>query len=267
MNNIEIAKETMNIISNRSYQVSGEMITLPALDFEEVIVYSPERGEELLQEAITEKLQDRLCKICVTNEDSFQAARRYEGAFVMNFANAHNPGGGFLLGANAQEEALCRCSTLYASITSKAASEMYKYNNTHLGMVESDYMLYSPKVCVFRNEKYVLQREPFLASVITIPAPNRFGAAMLASQKLISETMLRRIRIMLKVAVEQGHKNLVLGAWGCGAFGNKPEVVSQYFKTVLVEEEYGKYFDEVCFAIYGSESGKNITAFREIFKG
>ena len=207
-----------------------------------------------------------MCKIHVVNADSFQAARKYDNPFVMNFANAHNPGGGFKLGDNAQEEALCRCSTLYASITSKEASKMYLYNNTHLSMVESDYMLYSPDVCVFRDEQCELLEEPFMASVITLPAPNRFGAAMFATNRDIEETMTRRIRIMFRIAAKNGHKNLVLGAWGCGAFGNKPEDVSNYFKKVLIDEEYGMCFDEVCFAIYGRTDGKNIRVFRERFE-
>ena len=142
------------------------------------------------------------------NADSFQAGRKYKNALVMNFANAHNPGGGFKLGANAQEEALCRCSTLYASITSKKASEMYIYNNTHISRVESDYMLISPNVCVFRDEKYDLLETPVVMGVITLPAPNRYGAALLADDELIEETFVRRIRIMhLRLG------NLKLGQW------------------------------------------------------
>ena len=70
---------------------------------------------------------------------------------------------------------------------------------------------------------------------------------------------------MCRAAIEQGYKTMVLGAWGCGAFGNKPEKVSEYFKQVLIDEGHGNYFDEICFAIYGSEDGKNITAFRDTF--
>ena len=87
-------------------------------------------------------------------------------------------------------------------------------------------MILSPNVCVFRNEQCELLEQPFLAAVITAPAPNRYGAALLTSQKTISETMLGRIRIMLRIAVNHGYKNLVLGAWGCGAFGNNPDDVS-----------------------------------------
>ena len=265
MNLIQIAKETIRISQEETYQADGLTITFPKANYDNVLVISPKMGEDLLAWDLSEKYQDKACDFEVCNADSYQAARRFERPMVMNFANAHNPGGGFLLGATAQEEALCRCSTLFASIHSREASEMYRFNNAHLHSVESDYMLLSPEVLVFRNEKCELLTEPFQVSVITIPAPNRHGAALLASSNLIKETMLRRIRIMLRVAARQGYRNLVLGAWGCGAFGNHPKDVSAYFKQVLVDEEYGRCFDKVCFAIYGKEDGRNITAFREQF--
>ena len=211
-------------------------------------------------------------KISVTKEGSFQAAMRLASMnpeakiAVMNFANAHRAGGGFELGANAQEEALCRCSTLFASISSAEAKEMYRYNNSHISAVESDYMLLSPEVCVFRDAEGQLMEDNFTAAVITVPAPNKRGAAMFATSKLISETFIRRIRIMLAIAIENGYRNLVLGAWGCGAFGNKPESVAEYFRQVLIDDGYGKCFDNVCFAIYGRTDSRNFTAFNDVFR-
>ena len=266
MNNIAIANETLKITKERKYSINGQEISLPDMDFEEVLVISPEDGNALQNQDISAQRRNDFCKINIINADSFQAGRLYENALVMNFANAHNPGGGFRMGANAQEEALCRCSTLYASITSKKASEMYKYNNTHASKVESDYMLISPNVAVFRDEQYEFLDTPVVMGVVTVPAPNRYGAALLASKKLIEETFIRRIRIMLAAAVKYGYKNLVLGAWGCGAFGNKPEDVAGYFRQIIIDEEYGKCFDEICFAIYGKENGHNITSFRKVFE-
>ena len=268
MNNIEVAKQTIQIIKDRQYKVSDKVVHLPDYDYESVIVYSPDLGVQVvnkISKELSEK-SDKLCKITISTEDSLQAARRYDNVLVMNFANAHNPGGGFKLGANAQEEALCRCSTLYASITSDNAQEMYHFNNTHLSKVESDYMLLSPDVCVFRDERCELIKAPKMVAVITLPAPNKRGAAFFASPDTIEETMLRRIRIMFSIAADRGYKNLVLGAWGCGVFGNKPEDVSRYFQMILFDEGYGRFFDEVCFAIYGSEDGKNISAFRKVFE-
>ena len=265
MGAIGIVKETLDIIKDKQYIVNDEVVTLPQENFEAVEVYSPEKGAELLDWDMSVAQREKQCEVSVVNEESFQAARRFSNPFVMNFANAHTPGGGFLLGANAQEEALCRCSTLYVSISSKEASEMYKYNNSHLSNVESDYMLLSPQVYVFRDEKYNLLETPVKVAVITIPAPNRFGAAMFASGQKIEETMLRRIRIMLRIAVQKDYKNLVLGAWGCGAFGNDANAVAGYFKQVLVDEGYGRCFEHVCFAVYGKQDGRNINAFRKVW--
>lgn len=263
MNNISVANETIKITAEGFYEVGGKRIELPKKDFTAVEVWSPESGEKLVNETVIP--EGDMCSITVTTEDSFAAASRFDNAFVMNFANAHKAGGGFRLGANAQEEALCRCSTLYASINSDKAGEMYKYNNTHLSATESDYMLYSPDVCVFRGAGCMLTEEHFMSAVITVPAPNRRGAALFASGKKIAETMTRRIRIMLAIAAKHGHKDIILGAWGCGAFGNKPDDVSEYFRKVLIDEGYGKLFDNVCFAIYGKEDGRNYLSFKKTF--
>ena len=265
MNNIAVGMETLRIISEGKYQAGGREVVLPELDYQKAVVISPEEGQRLMEAGIEAYRKEKRCRIVIKNADSFEAGRCYENALVMNFANAHNPGGGFKIGATAQEESLCRCSTLYASITSKEASEMYHYNNTHLSSVESDYMLISPNVAVIRGEGYRLLEEPAILGVITAPAPNRRGAAVAASKKVIRETFLRRIRILLLAAMKHGYRNLVLGAWGCGAFGNPPKEVAGYFKTVIIDEGYGNCFDEICFAIYGKEDGRNITAFREEF--
>ena len=266
MNNISVAQETIRITAERKYTLNGAVVALPDVDLAEVKVMSPEEGQKLLEIDMSPFASDSMCRITINNKDSFEAGRAYENPLVMNFANAHNPGGGFKLGANAQEEALCRCSTLYASITSEAAGVMYRYNNTHVSRVESDYFLISPNVVVFRDKDLSLLDAPVVMGVVTIPAPNRRGAAMLATAKQVEETFTRRIRLLLRAAATLGYKNLVLGAWGCGAFGNRPDEVASYFRRVIVDEGLGRAFDEICFAIYGSEDGKNITAFRKCFE-
>lgn len=264
MNYISIAKETKRITKEGKYEINGTTIYLPNQDYTDVKVYSPEMGGRLLSGHVPD-VANAANHIKIVAQDSFRAAGSFDNPLVMNFANAHKPGGGFEMGATAQEEALCRCSTLFASISSEKAQEMYRYNNSHISRVESDYMLLS-KVCVFRNEKCELLKEPFMAGVITVPAPNRIGLAALASEKRIEQAMQRRIRIMLLIAKEQGYKTVVLGAWGCGAFHNDASKVAGYFKRVLIDEGYAGYFEHICFAIYGSEDGKNITAFRKRFE-
>ena len=266
MNNIRIANQTIKITREGCYQLDGKSVEFPKKDLTAVKVISPEDGEKLLSEDISGFFGDRSCEIEVTAESSFAAAARLSRPMVMNFANAHSAGGGFRMGATTQEEALCRCSTLYASITSQKSKEMYIYNNTHISRVESDYMLFSPDVLVFRKDSGELMEEPFEVSVMTLPAPNLRGAALFASKEMVSNTMLRRIRIMLRAAAKNGCRELVLGAWGCGAFGNDPNVVAGHFRTALLDDGLGRCFDKVVFAIYGRTDGKNITAFKNVFK-
>lgn len=262
---IQAARETMAITKAGRYVWMGDEKVLPEGDYGAVEVVSPECGAELLGRDFSGVFREKMCRIEVTGEDSFQAASRFGRALVLNFANAHHPGGGFLLGARAQEEALCRASTLYASISSEKAKEMYRHNNTHLSAVESDYMLLSPDVCVFRDVDGEPLERPFMAAVVTVPAPNRRGAALFASEERIRETFLRRIRIILRLAADRGYRDLVLGAWGCGAFGNAPAMVAECFRTALMEDGFGRAFDTVVFAVYGKPDGPNLVTFREIF--
>ena len=265
INDIEIASKTVKITAAGKYELGGRTVHLPKLDYSKTIVCSPEEGELLLHRKPPKQPTGELCRIIVTTEDSFRAASRYNEPLVMNFANAFNPGGGFWLGARAQEEALCRCSTLYSSLISESAAAMYNYNAAFRSEGESDYMLISPNVCVFRDEKCQLLQAPFNVGVVTVPAPNRFGEAMFMTEKKVGETFMRRIRIMLRLAAKHGYKTVIAGAWGCGAFGNDPKHVSLYFKRVIVDEGCGEWFDEICFAIYGSPDSKNVKAFRETF--
>lgn len=265
MNFIAVAKETIVITQAREYLCGEQKITFPEGDFSAVEVITPETGEKLLQAPPAGEKLPEPCRITVVNADSFSAARTLERALVLNFANAHHAGGGFLLGASAQEEALCRCSTLYSSITAEPAKEMYRYNNTHLSAVESDYMLLSPRVLVFRDPACNLITGPFETAVITAPAPNRRGAAMLASKETLRATFLRRIRIILRLAAARGYRSLVLGAWGCGAFGNDPQMVAGCFREALETDGLREHFAAVCFAVYGNPDGRNFTAFRDAF--
>ncbi len=263
MSHIAIAKETLAVIKAGEYLYDGRTVRLPENNHAAVEVISPISGAALLEAPMPEA--GAMCRIAVTTDDSISAALKLRHPLVMNFANAHHPGGGFMLGASAQEEAICRCSTLYASISSQAAGEMYRYNNTHLSAVESDYMLFSPEVTVFRDGACHFLAEPATISVMTVPAPNRRGAAIFASGDKIGEAMYRRICIMLRFAAQRGIRDLVLGAWGCGAFGNAPQAVSGYFKRALLDNRLGAYFDTVVFAIYGRTDSKNYLAFKETF--
>lgn len=184
----------------------------------------------------------------VTNETTLSAHQRHlaKGHYVvsLNFAAATNPGGGFLTGARAQEEYLCRSSSLYLAIKD---SPMYAYHRREGHKRYSDAMIYSPDVPVFRDDAHRLLPKPYLASFITSAAPL---TKHLHPEELvhIPDILRHRIRKILTVAQVHGHDSLVLGAWGCGAFGNDGNLVAQLFHQAL-ETDFKGAFKEVTFAI------------------
>lgn len=264
--NRRVARETLLITEQGFYLKDDKRIDLIGENFDETVVVLPDDATEFGKQ-LTQPLENSFADISITNEDSFEVARKLGGnCLVMNFANARYPGGGFLNGANAQEEALCRESTLYSSLESDKAAEMYGYNNRHRNPCKYNAMILSPNVCVFRDIKDEFLDEPFMTGVMTIPALNKNGGAKNIPERIIDDVMVSRLRNMFAVAVHYGYRNLVLGAWGCGAFGHEPEIVAKYFFSVLIHEEFGAYFDKIVFAILDRGAKRNLKAFQEIFE-
>jgi uncharacterized protein (TIGR02452 family) len=100
-----------------------------------------------------------------------------------------------------------------------------------------------------------------LISVITAPAVNR-NKAKHASIKDVDTVMKYRIRNILKIAIVNDKQNIVLGAWGCGVFGNSPKNIATDFKEVL-DEGYKDYFNNIVFAIYHNQ--RTVTEFKYVF--
>jgi uncharacterized protein (TIGR02452 family) len=183
----------------------------------------------------------------VTNESSLSATHRLGGDVAcLVFASARNPGGGFLNGAQAQEESLARGSGLYPCL--RAAGDFYAHHRANPELTYSDRVIYSPAVPVFRDDKGALLPAPYPVSFLTAAAPNR--SAILRSQPEhlagIPALLLRRASRVLQVAGAHGHRRLVLGAWGCGVFGNEPATVADAFAAAL---QRSPWFDQVVFAV------------------
>jgi uncharacterized protein (TIGR02452 family) len=189
----------------------------------------------------------------VTTESTSEAGQRLiaEGAgevAVLNFASARNVGGGFLGGARAQEEELCRASALYRCL--ETAPEYYEANRTHRDSLYTDHAIWSPRVPFFRDRSRTLLEAPFALSVITAPAPN--ARAVLerdpGAEPAIRTAFERRAAMVLAIARDQGQHTLVLGAWGCGAFGGDPEIAAGAFDQAL-RGPFAGVFRRVVFAI------------------
>lgn len=255
--NIRMFKDTLSICA-RGYYIRNEEtvgLKLSRDQMKTVQLFSPDAIAGIELDPVMESDNPSTSTIRLSDKDSFDAACEMidsgivpegERVLVLNFANPVHPGGGVKNGAKAQEEDLCRKSTLYCSLTSNEAVAYYSYNR-HLGDMSSDYMMISPNVEVFRNSEGDLLEDTIVVSVITAAAPIlRSGGSECAEEvKTIFE---KRICNLLKVAAATGYRFLVLGAWGCGAFGNDAQMVAELFDKAI--QQYGNRFTQIEFAVY-----------------
>ena len=174
----------------------------------------------------------------------------YDTIFVLNFADAFKPGGGYLNGRSAQEESLCRQTLLYSSLEN---NDMYTFNS-NVGPEGSDVMIYSPNVLVIRDDEYrmIPERERFTVNIISSPAVD--NRERVSDAEEIMENRIRKIISLAAFKAQQqeteGGIALILGAFGCGVFKNDPKVVASLFAKVLNYERMKEYFDCVIFPMY-----------------
>lgn len=271
-----MAQETLGIIHRGAYDSAGERVDISESVQAAIAgtrLYTPEevRGLVEVQCATEGKTQ-----IEVTTEGTVAAGERLvelgasvRGApdvCILNFASARNPGGGFLGGARAQEEELCRCSALYPCLEKQRA--YYDANRAVQSAIYTDHLIYSPRVPFFRNEARELLSTPVPLSVITSPAPNTGAVARNSPDELpaLRQAFYRRSEQILAVAAANGHERLVLGAWGCGAFQGDPVLVAEAFAAALDGRFQGR-FARIVFAVLvrAKRDRSNIDAFRARF--
>ncbi|MFG2602686.1 TIGR02452 family protein [Streptomyces sp. NPDC048514] len=205
----------------------------------------------------------------VTGESSLEAARRLAGApvAVLNFASARNPGGGYLNGAQAQEEALCRASALHTCLL--AARGFYDHHRAERDPFYTDRVIHSPAVPVFRDDRGGLLAEPFLAGFLTAAAPNAGVVRRTAPERAaeLPSVLAGRAERVLETAVAHGYRRLVLGAWGCGVFQNDPAQVADAFRALLgAGGRFAQSFEHVVFGVLDRTPGAATrTAFEKVF--
>ena len=227
-------------------------------------------------------------QISVLNVDCIIATRDLvEQGFnpaLLNMASLYHPGGGVLQGSSAQEEDLCRRSTLAISlyqfslpggrygdladmVSVKRRAERYPMDNTYGG-------IYSPDITFFRgtrDEGYVLLDEPFKAAVISVASLNynpKHGHNVLDNGNIPESDkpiLKEKIRTILRIGALKKHDSLVLGALGCGAFCTPPAQMARLFHEVLDEQEFQGRFSKIVFAIIDSPSSNNFKPFSKEF--
>ena len=202
-------------------------------------------------------------QIQITNETTLEASKRLvdqgQNPLVLNFANGTSPGGGFLSGARAQEETLCRSSALYATLISDPMYDYHKKSN-NLRSESSNYAILSPNVPVFLDDGCVELDKPYLLDFVTCAAPKAYKVGQEKSSYLLKERIYR----ILAIAKAYGYKTLVLGPWGCGAFKNDVHRAAADFRQAL-EYEFNGVFEHVVFTVRTWDSDKSFNVFKATF--
>ena len=271
MNRKAIAQETLKIQQQGYYEIDGFKIDIAEqqrLSEQNSFLLTPEEGAYLVGcqkppetgpfAVYSVSRQSVVDAILDMHRCGFHPA-------VLNFASAKNPGGGFLNGAIAQEEALAASSGLYRSLIRHET--YYSVNQAFRKMIYTDHAIYSPDVVFFRNSEFDLLNIPVTASVLTLPAVN-MGQVILKGEDVnnAKAVMKNRMRLALAIFAKQQNRHLILGAYGCGVFRNDPEDVARWWKELLEDEGYGRFFEQVVFAILGhSKTSNNLAAFENVF--
>ena len=223
-------------------------------------------------------------KVMVEDNDCLVAAERLvKGGYkpaLLNFASAGHPGGGVETGARAQEETICRRSTLTRSIYSFDQKYAARYNyplqpGEHYPIVSEFSAVYSPAVTVFRDGiECLFMEEPYDVAVITCAALNLGGKYSIKltpdghmPQKAIDITR-NKIRTVFRIGLMYGHDSLVLGAFGCGAFKNPPAEIAKLFHEVMEEPEFKNKYRLITFSIIDDHNSNNanLAAFKAEFE-
>lgn len=221
-------------------------------------------GEEPVESAPAR--YDRPCRIIVSPRRSLEAAEAYAArpVCVLNFASATRPGGGVAQGASAQEECLCRCSTLYPCLdAADMRDRFYLPHRQARNPLHSDDCIYTPGVIAFKSDTahpHALPEQSwFRVNIITCAAPNlrpmpgnamnpEEGAAARITPRQLQALHERRMRRILDIAAQNENDAVILGAFGCGVFRNDPEVVAEAMAAVIADYRY--CFDTIEFAVY-----------------
>ncbi len=272
--NIQILEDTLATLEKGSYVKAGQEVQLQfaPVEIREIQVFLPQELDELRSGAACTSVDTECqsetqgsCAFSCENIDALALAHRQyldlknagESApkiLVLNLASATRPGGQTRKGASAQEEDLCRRTSLLLSLESDGAKRYYEYNNAQKTRMGSDGVMLSPNVAVIKDASAELLCEPFPISVMSCAAPMvRLGLEGMSQQEY--EAMLyKRIGGMLLVAASQGYRHLILGAFGCGVYGNDAALVSDLFARAIRDFSFAgksssQLFDSIDFAV------------------
>ena len=273
----EVWENTLAIVEDGGY-------TLP--EGKPVLIEDSERVSKFYHKSFAAKFE-RLGtppEITVTAEDCLDAAHKWVNdgleVSVLNMASRRNPGGGVRNGAGAQEEYLFRCSDYHKFLYRYAPyAEQYGVTRSHYQYpLDRNFGgIFSKGVTIFRDNEasgYRLTDELWKVNMIAVAGMNSPRLIFENGEERIAPELVdgvkNKIRTIFRIACDNGQKNLILGAIGCGAFHNPPKHVAELFRDVLCEQEFFGAFERICFAVKTSHTSKgdtNFSAFKETLDG
>lgn len=278
----ERRQELINIFhdTQKFYTENPTLAAAVAYSCKNTILYGPDDYPAL------PAAEEKDGRIQVVKSKTFETAVHLHKAYpdkkiaVLNFASATRPGGGVKNGSSAQEESLCRCSTLFPTLDQKRLWEKYyDVNRQARDNRHSDACIYSPGVVICRTDesfpKRLEEKDFVTVDVISCAAPNlrnepsnwnnpETGKPIKMDALELCDLHVKRAEHILHVAAANSVDILILGAFGCGAFQNDPDTVAKAYRAAL--KPFRSKFHGIVFAIYcrGYET-ENFTAFEREF--
>ena len=272
----EVYKHNLKIFDAWQYVApSGNIISLPGTR-QELLDATKVYREKVSAAEVPANF--KTTKTGCANEDCMVIAKNLidqgRNPAILNMANPYRACGKYNSGDGSQEPSLCRASTLsptlyqyYNKLWAKKAGVPLREPSGYPIDVRFG-GIYSPDVTVFRDNTFsgfALREKPFQTAIITTGAlnfnpritPNNMeycaenGGFTPEGEKVMSD----KIRAIYRIALLNGHDSLVLGAFGCGAFKLKPELVSALFKKILDEKEFKGKFHTIVFAMIEGKAG------------
>ncbi|KAK7692313.1 hypothetical protein QCA50_003938 [Cerrena zonata] len=276
----QIAEETLETIKAGSY-LDCDLIAAVTTSKQNTRFYAPDSLFSTWASSKSDASSSKATQISLLEVSTLEGARLIANSYassdscprigVLNFASAKKPGGGFLSGAQAQEESIARSSTLYPTLMTRVAQSFYTlHNKDPKNGYYSHAMIYSPGVIVLRDDQggWV---EPLKIDVLTCAAVNagvvRQGISIITKvekEKKIRKTMKERMARILFLFEQQGIKNIVLGSFGTGVFRNDVEIVAKLWGELLLVDKarFKRSFEHIVFAVLGRDT---FETFEQIF--